>query len=97
VGHGMIARWLDWLRNPPDLVERAPAVQFLITIFPDYTGGLTASKIVQPAAPQITAITQSAFELLIQWARSQGVQIQIQGAPRPPDAKTANPLRGVRP
>jgi len=88
---------MGWLRNPPDLVERSPAVRFVISVFPDRSAGISASKLVGATPQEITAMTQVAFDILIQWARSQGVQIQMKGTPPPAQTPAKNPLLEVRP
>ena len=95
-----LAKVVELLRNPPDLIERAVIIEFILAIYPDYTARITATKLSGPKPEEIQNITNAGIAALLAWAKGQGVELKLNPPAPPAPAKlpsNVNPLKGVRP
>ena len=70
-------RLLEVLRDPPDLIERPIAVEFIINVYPDYTARITATKLSGPTREEIAQLAQTGVNAILSWAKQQGVPLQL--------------------
>ena len=91
-----LAKAVELIRDPPDLIERPVTVEFILAIYPDYTARITATKLSGPKPEEIQNITNAGIAAMLAWAKGQGVELKLNPpAPQPP-AK-APMLKGFRP
>lgn len=96
----------DRLLDPPDLTEKAIAIEFIVVVYPDYTARVTATKLSGAKPEEIQNIANAGIAIMLTWARNQGVNLHLNPTnpeappPKPPKPapKPVGPvLRGVRP